>query len=187
VLREGASIEYSKTGEAPLRAMRDDIRKFHQLLFLLVTSNILPKSHTSDAPMSILSLIYFIDQNLEVDVARVISQEMKHMVLSGIRVTPLRAQCNLAFPGLIMGIINETRIAIPQHVDHFVATVDDVHANRHCKYKKIIVAPNQAGGQSSAPSSVDDVPVDTIYTKYLQKYCNKMFGRLWRWVHCLFG
>jgi hypothetical protein len=158
VLREGASIDYSKTGDVPLRAMRDDIRKFHQLLFLHVTNNILPKSHTSDAPMRILGLIYYIDQNLEVDVARVISQEMKHMVLSGIHVTPLRAQCNLAFPGLIMGLINETRLTIPQHVDHNVTTIDDAHANRHCKYKKIIVAPDQPGGQSSAPSAAPAPP-----------------------------
>jgi hypothetical protein len=158
VLREGRNIEYNRTRDVPLRALRDDILKFHQLLFLLVTHNILPKSHTSDAPMRMLALIYYIDQDLEIDIARVISQEMKNMVLSGIRPTPLKASCNLAFPGLIMGLLNEARVALPQHVDHFVLTIDDAHANRHCKYKKIIVAPNQAGGQSSAPSAAPAPP-----------------------------
>jgi hypothetical protein len=164
VLREGASIEYSKNGDAPLRALRDDIQKFHQLLFLLVTCNILPKSHTSDAPIRMLTLIHYMDQDREVDVARVISQEMKNMVLSGIRPTPLKTSCNLAFPGLIMGLLTEARVTIPPHVDHFVATINDVHANRYCKYKKILVAPNQAGGQSSAPSAAPVPPAASNYT-----------------------
>jgi hypothetical protein len=57
-----------------------------------------------------------------------------------------------------MGLINETRLAIPPHIDHFITTIDDVHANHHCKYKKVIVAHNQAGGQSSAPSAAPAPP-----------------------------
>ncbi|GAU39930.1 hypothetical protein TSUD_275300 [Trifolium subterraneum] len=85
LLRPGAYVEYNADGSSPLREIRDDLTKLSQLLLLLVLNNILPKSHTSDATMRVLGLMYFMDQGLQIDVALVIAQEMKYMVLSGIR------------------------------------------------------------------------------------------------------
>ncbi|MCI39137.1 hypothetical protein A2U01_0060367, partial [Trifolium medium] len=83
--------------------------------------------------MRALGLMFYMDQDLEIDVARVISNEMKNMVLSGIRTTPLKPQCNLGFPGLIMGLIGNTRMTLPQQVPHNTGTIDDVHAKRYCR------------------------------------------------------
>ncbi|GAU31749.1 hypothetical protein TSUD_146370 [Trifolium subterraneum] len=151
LLRPGAYVEYNADGSSPLRAIRDDLTKLSQLLLLLVLNNILPKSHTSDATMRVLGLMYFTDQGLQIDVARLIAQEMKHMVLSGIRQVPLRATCNLGFPGLIMGLIGATKMTLPQQMSHHIQTIDDAHALRHCKYRRVIPDPNQQEGQQAAP------------------------------------
>ncbi|MCH94046.1 hypothetical protein A2U01_0015001, partial [Trifolium medium] len=93
LLREGCTIEYNASGNVPLRALQNDLTIFSQLLLLLVLHNILPSSHTSDATMRVLGLMYYMEQDLQIDVARVISNEIKNMVLSGIRTTPLKPTC----------------------------------------------------------------------------------------------
>jgi hypothetical protein len=51
LLREGCNIEFNASDTTPLRALRNDLTIFGQLLLLLVRHNILPSSHTSDATM----------------------------------------------------------------------------------------------------------------------------------------
>ncbi|MCI39574.1 hypothetical protein A2U01_0060806, partial [Trifolium medium] len=41
LLREGCTLEYNASGNIPLRALRNDMTVFSQLLFLLVVHNIL--------------------------------------------------------------------------------------------------------------------------------------------------
>ncbi|GAU24668.1 hypothetical protein TSUD_322760 [Trifolium subterraneum] len=36
-------------------------------------------------------------------------------------------------------------------MSHQVQTIDDAHAIRHCKYRRIIPGPNQQGGEQAAP------------------------------------
>ncbi|MCI37526.1 hypothetical protein A2U01_0058750, partial [Trifolium medium] len=91
------------------------MKAFAQLLILLILHNIQPRSHLFDATVNIMGLLYCIHDGVDVDVARLISNEMKSIAESG--VTDLsRPKCPLAFPGLIMGLVIEAQVNIPQFV-----------------------------------------------------------------------
>ncbi|MCI23497.1 hypothetical protein A2U01_0044677, partial [Trifolium medium] len=119
----------------PLRAMRDEMKVKVQLVLLFILYNLLPRSHLSDAPMNIAGLLYMVTAGTDVDIARVISNEMKAIACSG--VTDLaRPKCPLAYPALIMGLIKKVRILIPPLVHEHLGVIDDRHVVRHCKAKQ---------------------------------------------------
>ncbi|MCI76450.1 hypothetical protein A2U01_0097720, partial [Trifolium medium] len=64
--------------------MREDMKVAAQLVLLFIYYNVLPRSHLSDAPMSIAGLLYFIIDGRDLDIARVISNEMKAIACSGV-------------------------------------------------------------------------------------------------------
>ncbi|GAU42856.1 hypothetical protein TSUD_13240 [Trifolium subterraneum] len=67
-----------------LRGMRGDMKQKAQLTLLFILYNVIPRSHLSDAPMNILGLIYCLHVGKDVDVARVIANEMKVIASSGV-------------------------------------------------------------------------------------------------------
>jgi malic enzyme len=68
--------------------------------------------------MRVLQFMHYIENNLEIDVARVIACEMREMVLTGLRPTKLKSNAALGFPGLIMGLIrNQAHMTLPSEVD----------------------------------------------------------------------
>ncbi|MCI52386.1 hypothetical protein A2U01_0073630, partial [Trifolium medium] len=85
--------------------------------------------------MNIAGLLYFISDGRDVDIARIISNEIKAIACSG--VTDLsRPKCPLDYPALIMGLIKKARVPIPPLVHEHLGVIDDRHVVRHCKAKK---------------------------------------------------
>ncbi|MCI64172.1 hypothetical protein A2U01_0085430, partial [Trifolium medium] len=64
--------------------MSEDMKVGAQLLLLFIYYNVLPRSHLSDAPMNISRLLYFIYDGRYLDLARIISNEMKAIACSGV-------------------------------------------------------------------------------------------------------
>ncbi|CAJ2645262.1 unnamed protein product [Trifolium pratense] len=140
LLRPNHDFVYGTTNR-PLRALRDDMRTFTLLLFLLVLYNIQPNSHTSDAVMNILGLIHYINEGLEVDLAGIISGWMKEITLCGhpdknLKSTAVRSDSPLGFPCLIMGLCTANRIHIPEIGREEIGKIDDDYVDRYCKPKK---------------------------------------------------
>jgi hypothetical protein len=77
---------------------------------------------------------------------------MKEIVLSGIRVTMLKPNSTLGFPGLIMGLIkDQSRTSLPHNSHLTLKEYTDKDAKTNCKYRKTMVFVDQADGQSSVP------------------------------------
>ncbi|MCH98537.1 hypothetical protein A2U01_0019542, partial [Trifolium medium] len=96
----------------------------------------MPRSHTSDATINIMGLLYYTSEGEDVDVARIISNEMKSIAESGVR-NFSRPKCPLAFPALIIGLVTEARVNIPQYVhDRIQGSIDDAYVVRYCTGKK---------------------------------------------------
>ncbi|CAJ2652977.1 unnamed protein product [Trifolium pratense] len=140
LLRPNHDFQYGTTNN-PLRALRDDMRTFTQLLFLLVLYNIQPNSHPSDATMSILGLIHYMNEGLEVDLAGIISNWMKEITMCGhpdknLKSAVLRSSSPMGFPCLIMGLCLANRIHIPEIGREEIGKIDDNYVDRYCKPKK---------------------------------------------------
>ncbi|MCI36983.1 hypothetical protein A2U01_0058207 [Trifolium medium] len=90
--------------------------------------------------MNIARLLYFIYDGRDIDIARIISNEMKVIASSGVTDFS-RPKCPLAYPALIMGLIKKARIPIPPLVHEHLGIIDDRHVVRHCKAKKPEQAP----------------------------------------------
>ncbi|PNX63834.1 hypothetical protein L195_g053711, partial [Trifolium pratense] len=140
LLRPHTDLVYNAT-QTPLRAMREDMKTFTVLLFNLVMYNIQPNSHPSDAPMNILGLIHYINEDLEIDVAGIISRWMKEIVLSGhtdrtLRSSKVKSKSPLGFPCLIMGLCSANRLNVPQIGNEEIPTINDDYVDRYCKPKQ---------------------------------------------------
>ncbi|KAI5425841.1 hypothetical protein KIW84_031604 [Lathyrus oleraceus] len=76
LLLPGKSVELNPSG-VPMRYHREDMTPMAQLILLLVLTNIQPKSHTSTVPIPVAHLVHSILTNVEIDVARIIANELK--------------------------------------------------------------------------------------------------------------
>ncbi|MCI56878.1 hypothetical protein A2U01_0078129, partial [Trifolium medium] len=72
-----------------------------------------------------MGLIFYIHQGLEVDLAGVIATEIRNIVESGIRPGKLKPNCQLGFPGLIMGLCSASRLHLPQYIHARIGSIDD--------------------------------------------------------------
>ncbi|GAU51460.1 hypothetical protein TSUD_413570 [Trifolium subterraneum] len=116
LLLPGRNIIYGKSG-LPVREKGEDMTPLARLALIFLLHNVIPRSHNSDATMPILGLIYCFYKGNQVDIAKVISQELKDDVLSG---TEKRIRPNmLPFPALIMGLIRKARVAWPGDMPSF--------------------------------------------------------------------
>ncbi|MCI36492.1 hypothetical protein A2U01_0057715, partial [Trifolium medium] len=115
--------------------MREDMKVKVQLVLLFIYYNLLPRSHLSNAPMNIAGLLYMVTSGTEIDIARVISNEMKAIACSVVTDFS-RPKCPLAYPALIMGLIRKARILIPPLVYEHLGVIDDRHVVRHYKAKQ---------------------------------------------------
>ncbi|KAL5074805.1 hypothetical protein RYX36_013789 [Vicia faba] len=98
----GFSYELS-AGGIPQKFIRGSLKTKAQLLMTVVLYNIRPHSHTSSIPMEVGGLLDCILEGKTVDVARLISNELKKVALSGTSLGD-RTPCQLTYPGLIMGL-----------------------------------------------------------------------------------
>ncbi|KAK2366082.1 hypothetical protein QL285_079505 [Trifolium repens] len=151
LLEPGRQLVWNQQNTHPVRAMKEDLTIPSQLLLLFTLHNVIPRSHTSDAIMRVLQFMYYMENNLEIDVARVIANEMREMVLTGTRPTKLKGNSALGFPGLIMGLIKEQGQLTTSDVDLTLKEFDDAEARRLCRHMRTTVFIDPAGNQSSVP------------------------------------
>ncbi|KAK2445378.1 hypothetical protein QL285_016318 [Trifolium repens] len=152
LLEHGRQLVWNRQNTHPVRALKEDLTIPSQLLLLFTLHNVIPRFHTSDATMRVLQFMHYMENNLEIDVARVIANEMREMVLTGLRPTKLKGNSALGFPGLIMGLIKEqAHLTLPSDIDLTLTEFDDAEARRLCKHRRTTVFIDPAGGQSSVP------------------------------------
>jgi hypothetical protein len=152
LLEPGRQLVWNHQNTHPVRALKDDLTIPSQLLLLFTLHNIIPRSHISDGTMRVLQFMHYMENNLEIDVARVIACEMREMVLTGLRPTKLKSNAALGFPGLIMGLIrNQAHMTLPSEVDLTLKEFDNREARRLCKHRRTTAFIDPAGGQSSVP------------------------------------
>jgi len=95
------------------KALYSDMIANASVVFKFLVHNVVPKSHTSDTTMKIVPRIWSIIKGIEVDIARLISNEMKSVSLN----CATSAKASLTFPGLIMGLFRAKGIKIPTSAD----------------------------------------------------------------------
>ncbi|GAU30940.1 hypothetical protein TSUD_143880 [Trifolium subterraneum] len=128
LLRINGGFDYrDRPNPRPLRALRNQMTTFTQLLLLLVLRNIQPCSHMSDGTTDVMGLIYYIDQGWEVDVAGVIANEIKLFAESGLKPDRPKNNAQLGFPCLIMGLCEKFKVAFPKQLNETISVVDDAH------------------------------------------------------------
>ncbi|GAU47101.1 hypothetical protein TSUD_403330 [Trifolium subterraneum] len=144
LLLPGCNIRNGKSG-LPVRAKGEDITPLARLALIFFLHNVIPRSHISDATMPILGLIYYFYKGNQVDIAKVISQELKDVVLSG---TKKRTRpSTLPFSALIMGLIRKARIIVSATFHDPLGTIYDKHVERWCYPKRPIQAQQPAPPQ----------------------------------------
>jgi hypothetical protein len=79
------------------------------LVFQFLVHNAVPRAHTSDAPKIVLPLIWCIMKGVQVDIARIIANEMKQVAL---KCATGSKKVALIFPGLIMGLLKANGVTI---------------------------------------------------------------------------
>ncbi|GAU37514.1 hypothetical protein TSUD_21190 [Trifolium subterraneum] len=152
LLRPGHQLIWNTQKTYPVRAKKDDLTIHSKLLLHFTLHNVMPRSDTSDGTMKALQFMYYMENNLEIDIARVIASELREMVVTGLRTTRKKNNAALGFPGLIMGLIYEqTRMTFPPEINLNLKEFDDEEARRVCKYRHTTIFIDPAGGQSSTP------------------------------------
>lgn len=97
----GKSFDLNDQGH-PKSWKRENFNLGARAFLVLLLSNIRPRSHTTTIPLDVGCLLYCIMVGKSVDVASIIAEEMRKMVLSG---TKFGGKAGvLAYPGLIMGL-----------------------------------------------------------------------------------
>lgn len=99
------SYEVNAAG-APKNFLRKNLTMIAQVLMTLVLYNIRPRSHTSSILLDITYLLYYILDDIQVDVGRIISNEIKMITESAHRLGS-KTSSTLAFPGMIRGCAKE--------------------------------------------------------------------------------
>ncbi|KAI5426646.1 hypothetical protein KIW84_032175 [Lathyrus oleraceus] len=116
----------------PTKFNRWDLNTAAQVLMTLVLYNIRPMSNTSSIPMDTAYLLYYIIDEGQVYVERIIANEMKMIASSGHHLGN-RTPSALAFPGLIIGLCQKARVSLPYMVHETIdGEVNDRYIERHC-------------------------------------------------------
>ena len=126
ILKQGKKYDVSDVGREHI-ALYADMTLPAQIILKLTLHNIRPKSHSSSTTTDVTPLIYYILSGRLVDIARIISQKLKLVTLSG----RFGAKCQLAFPILIMGLVLDAKICIPVPVhEELKGPIDDKFISR---------------------------------------------------------
>ncbi|GAU26556.1 hypothetical protein TSUD_266700 [Trifolium subterraneum] len=150
LLLPGCNLIYGKSG-LPVRAKGEDLTPLARLALLFVLHNVIPRSHVSDATMPILGLIYCFYKGYQVDIAKIISKELKDAVLSG---TEKKIRPNMVpFTALIMGLIRKARVMFSATFRDPLGKIDDPHVERPS-------FGDGVGTSAGANVDGDDDPID---------------------------
>ena len=115
--------------EEPTTANFSDMTLEAAIIFQFLVHNVVPRSHVTTTPTSITPLIWHIIRGGEVDVARIISDQLKHVVLSGL----LHKATKLSFPGFIMGLVCAQGVQIPACDEKIMGLVNDRYIHHHAQ------------------------------------------------------
>jgi hypothetical protein len=98
------------------------------IIFQFLVHNVVPRSHVTTTPMAALPLLWSIVKGKQVDIARVISDQMKHVALCGF----IGKITKLSFPGLLMGLLKDQGVIIPEpRTEKLKGVVDDRYIELH--------------------------------------------------------
>ncbi|KAI5422781.1 hypothetical protein KIW84_045986 [Lathyrus oleraceus] len=167
LLLPGKSVELNPSG-VPMRYHREDMTPMAQLILLLVLTNIQPKSHTSTVPIPVAHLVHSILTNVQIDVARIIANELKSVIESGLK-SGARVNCPLAFPCLIMSLCIQARVRLPSRGQvRIPSPIDDRYVAKYCRAK------NARGSAASGSTRASDGPGTSTprLDPYVQAVCN---------------
>ncbi|KAL5057497.1 hypothetical protein RYX36_029101, partial [Vicia faba] len=133
ILLEGRSMERNLSGVEICYHM-DDLKPKYQVLLLFILHNVSPRSHASTFTMDNAKLLHLMMIGRRIDVARIISNEMRNMAQSGKEFgSGIKSSCPLVFPGLIMGFLIASRVRLPNLTIFKIKTkVDDKHVDHYC-------------------------------------------------------
>ena len=111
----------SKAGNRNIAAFADMTVRA-AVVFKFLVHNVWPKSHVTMATKVVTPLIWHICRGGEVDVARIVSEELRHMTLSGVT----RPETRITFPGFVMGLLQAkgVQIPMPSH-EQLTSQIDD--------------------------------------------------------------
>ncbi|KAL5070063.1 hypothetical protein RYX36_020950 [Vicia faba] len=149
ILLEGRSMERNSSGVA-IRYYRDDLKPEAQVLLLFILHNVRPRSHASTFIMDTAKLLHLMMTEQRIDVARIISNEMRNVAENGKEFgSGIKSSCTLVFPGLIMGFLIASRVHLPNLTIFKIKTkVDDKYVDHYCLEKNI--KKKETGETSSA-------------------------------------
>lgn len=112
------------------KAFYPDMNPKASIIFKFLIHNVCPRTHTSDAPVTLIPLIWSIMQGIEVDIARIIANELKRVAINCSK----GSKSALIFPGLIMGLIHDHMLEIPEPIDEDIENpIDDTFINNLMK------------------------------------------------------
>ncbi|KAI5396388.1 hypothetical protein KIW84_062553 [Lathyrus oleraceus] len=167
LLLPGKSVELNPSG-VPMWYHREDMTPMAQLILLLVLTNIQPKSHTSTVPIPMAHLVHSILTNVEIDVARIIANELKSVIESGLK-SGARVNRPLAFPCLIMSLCIQARVRLPSRGQvRIPSPIDDRYVAKYCRPK------TTKGSAASGRTRASDGPGTSTprLDPYVQAVCN---------------
>ncbi|GAU51860.1 hypothetical protein TSUD_416440 [Trifolium subterraneum] len=170
---EGESFQLNNQREER-RAIKETLTIPAQIIHLLICYNLKPRSHVHTAPMDRATLIWYILTGREVDIARVIANEMRSVAESGIKND---AKPVLPYPGLIIGLCEAEHVHIPAIVSHTTdKLINDKYIKRYCKLKEVQQQPQQ---QPQAPQ----LPAAPLHPVEPQQAYPNIDPRLQNWFY----
>jgi hypothetical protein len=148
ILLPGRLYRPSKKGNPNLAGFTD-MKPKAGIIFKFLVHNVWPKSHVTTATKQVTPLIYHICKGRPVDVAGIISRELKNIALGG----TAGAETRLCFPGFIMGLLRHKGVQIPDFSEELVSPIDDKYIRSY-----ISRALSKGAASSSQAPPPEDVP-----------------------------
>ncbi|KAL5069948.1 hypothetical protein RYX36_020835, partial [Vicia faba] len=111
---------------------RCDMNTKAQLYTTLLLYNIKPRSHTSTIPIDTTYLLYYMIKGCQIDVAHVISKEIRRISIIG-HSHGNKAPMTLGFPALITGLCRKAGVDIPNVATKRISSiVNEYYVLQHC-------------------------------------------------------
>lgn len=130
ILLKGKRFMRDKKNQEDKTARFKDMQLEAGIMFQFLVHNVVPRSHVTTTPMAALPLLWCIVKGKQVDIARVIAEQMKHVALCGY----IGKITKLSFPGFLMGLLKDQGVVIPEpRTEKLKGIVDDRYIELHAK------------------------------------------------------
>jgi hypothetical protein len=134
------SFQFNTQGQ-PHRVNKKDMNELAKIWTTFVCANIMPTANISDLPISKAYLIWSIIAGIDINIGRVISEELNHFVLGLADPTKGKDVCRgLGFPALITGLCkhNGVQMTGPYH-GKLKNPITLKYIKSHCKVSELVV------------------------------------------------